>query len=147
MSDAQTVASLLGVVNPRRALLPWGSAGQLAISGTGVLVTGHGCITYFSAYETTGDTAATVVLYDGTSANGQVFIPYTLSGGESTSEIYVLHAMQFTEGLYVDLVSGAATGTALVWLDHDCALFNGAQYTAALVAQAEFEFNLAKSGL
>jgi hypothetical protein len=126
--------------NPQRTLLPWGSGRALATSGTGVLITGMGCITYNEAYETTGSAAASVTFYDGWSANGQVLADYLLAESESTSEILGLHWVQFTEGIYVKTNSGNAAGTILAWTEHDCAAYNGAMFHLAEFAKMELEF-------
>ena len=143
MTDAIAQAFLGAPYNPRRALLPWGPGRQFAISGTGVLLHGHGCITYAEAYETTGSASAALTIYDGRTANGQVLIDYTLSQSQSTSEMFGLHWVQFTEGLYVNTTSGSAAGTMHVWIDHDCSAYNGALFHLSLWAQAQLEANLA----
>lgn len=104
----------------RRALLPWGPGGQLATAGTGLLVSGRGCVTYSAAWETTGAAAAAVTLYDGGSANGQVLARYDLTASESISEQVGPHRLIFEEGLYVATVSGSVAGTLTVLLDHHC---------------------------
>jgi hypothetical protein len=98
-----------------------------------------GCITYSSAFETTGSAAASVSIFDGTNANGQQVIDYTLSEGESTSEILGLHWLQFTNGLYVDTLTGSAAGTLTVWLDHDCSAYNAAVYQSAQWQKLQLE--------
>jgi hypothetical protein len=129
--------------NPRRALLPWGSGRFAATGGSGVLIQGQGCITYNEAYETTGSAAAAATFYDGTSANGQVLFDYTLSEGESTSEMFGMHWLQFVEGIYVHTGTGSMAGSVHVWVDHDCAAYNGALFHLSLWAKAQFEVNLA----
>lgn len=124
-------------------LIPWGPGRDYATSGTGLLVGGHGCITYNEAYETTGSAAAYVQVFDGQSANGQYMIDYTLADNESTSEMWGMHWVQFTEGLYVKTVSGTAAGSITAWVDHDCAAYNGAMYHMARLAQMELELRLA----
>lgn len=143
MSDPVLQAYQGAPFNPRRALLPWGASRQFAISGSGVLIQGHGCITYNEAYETTGSAAGAATFYDGASANGQVLFDYTLSEGESTSEMFGMHWLQFTEGIYVHTGTGAVAGSVHVWVDHDCAAYNGAIFHSALYAQAQLEVNLA----
>jgi hypothetical protein len=129
--------------NPRRSLLPWGAGRFAATGGSGVLINGHGCITYNEAYETTGSASAAATFYDGGSANGQVLFDYTLSQGESTSEMFGMHWVQFTEGIYVTTGSGSMAGSVHVWTDHDCSAYNGAMFHLSMWAKAQLEVNLA----
>jgi hypothetical protein len=122
--------------------MPWGPTRQFAISGSGTLIQGHGCITYSECYETTGSASASVQIFDGSSANGQQMFDYTLSEGESTSEMFGMHWIQFTEGLYVETTSGSVAGSMHVWVDHDCAAYNGALFHLSLWAKAQFEASL-----
>jgi len=142
LSDSISQAYLGAPFNPRRVLLPWGAGRFAATGGTGVLVQGHGCITYSECYETTGDATAAVTIYDGASANGQQMFDYTLSEGESTSEMFGMHWLQFTEGIYIDVTSGTVAGSIHAWVDHDCAAYNGALFHLSLWAKAQFEANL-----
>jgi hypothetical protein len=141
------VSDFLGHSNPRRVLIPWGSARAYASSGTGLLVAGHGCITYNEAYETTGSASASVTVFDGTSSNGQQMIDYTLTESESTSEMWGMHWVQFTEGLYIVTNSGTVAGSITAWVDHDCAAYNGALYHMARLAQLELAFRLEQNGV
>ena len=143
MSDAITEAFLAAPFNPRRVLLPWGPSRQFAISGSGELVRGHGCITFMEAFETTGSAAAAAVFYDGTSANGQVLNDYQLAKSESTGDMFGMHWVQFTEGIYVSTTSGSAAGTVVAWVDHDCASYNGALFHLSLWARAQLLANMA----
>lgn len=124
--------------------MPYGPSRQFAISGSGALLSGMGCITYASAYETTGSAAASLSIFDGSNANGQQLIDYTLTESESTSEILGLHWMQFTEGLYVDTLSGSVAGTITAWVDHDCAAYNAAQYLAMEIQSVDLAARLAR---
>lgn len=133
-----------GHSNPRRVLIPWGTSRAYAPSGTGILVSGRGCITYAQSFETTGSAGGGATLFDGTSSNGQQIIDYTLTQGESTSEILGLHWLQFTEGLYVVTNSGSVAGSVTAWVDHDCAAYNGAMYRQVMLAQMELELRLAE---
>lgn len=122
-----------------RALLPWGAGRNFAVSGTGLLISGRGCITYTDAFETTGSATANVTIYDGTSANGNAMIDYALAAGQSTSEQWGLHWMPYYEGLYVVTNAGAAKGSISAWADHDCAYHVNTAFLAiegALVSQA-----------
>lgn len=121
----------------RRALTPWGPGQQLAVSGTGLIVYGPGCLTYASAYETTGSAAGTIAVYDGASNNGQLLLYYTLSSGQSTSEEWGLHWLPFEEGLYISAVSGSVAGTFSAYLDHHCTTWLEAEHLAALGEIAE----------
>lgn len=132
--------------NPRRVLIPYGSSRAYASGGSGILLQGRGCITYNEAFETTGSAAASVTIYDGTSANGQQMIDYTLSMGESTSEMWGMHWVQFTEGLYLSTGTGSVSGSLTAWVDHDCSAYNGAMYHLARLAQMELELRLAQIG-
>ena len=142
MSDSFSQAYRGAPFNPRRALLPWGPGRQFAISGSGGLLHGHGCITYSECFETTGSASGSCTIYDGNSANGQVLFDYTLSQGQSTSEMFGMHWLQFTEGLHVVTGTGSVAGSVHVWTDHDCAAYNGAVFHQALWAQAQFEATL-----
>lgn len=129
--------------NPRRVLIPWGPDRNYAPSGDGLLIGGQGCITYSSAFETTGSAGASVSIFDGYSGNGQQVIDYTLSEGESTSEILGLHWLMFTEGLYVSTLAGSAAGTLTAWVDHDCSAYNGAVFWTAQWQKLQLELQLA----
>jgi hypothetical protein len=123
----------------RRVLCPWGSGRAFATSGTGLLISGSGCITYADAYETTGSATASVTLYDGNNNNGQVMIDYQLAAGQSTSEQWGPHWMPFYQGLYMVTNAGAASGSISVWADHDCAYHLNTTFLAiegSLVSQA-----------
>lgn len=114
-----------------RALLPWGPGHPLITSGTGVLFTGRGCITYSELEETTGSASATVSVHDGANANMQVLMDYTLSAGQSTSEQWGFHWFPFEEGLYVHTESGSAKGSFTVWAEHNCRWWVIAPHIAA----------------
>lgn len=132
--------------NPIRSLIPWGSGRAYAPTGTGILLYGRGCITYNEAYETSGSAGVTANFYDGTSNNGQSIIDYTLTQGESTSEMWGMHWVQFTEGLYVVSSTANIAGSVHVWVDHDCSEYNGALYHMARLAQIELELRVAQLG-
>ena len=142
MSDFIDPLRTVEQYNPRRVLIPWGPGREYALTGSGLLVTGMGCVTYASAFETTGSASASVSIFDGGSANGQQLIDYTLTQGESTSEILDLHLMQFNNGLYVSTLTGSAAGTLTAWVDHDCAAYNGAQYQQAIWQRLQLELGL-----
>jgi len=144
MTNTFAALEAFGEYNPRRVLLPYGPGRQFATGGSGLLISGQGCITYASAYETTGSAAASLSIFDGWGTNGQQLIDYTLTEGESTSEILGLHWMQFTEGLYVDTLSGSVAGTLTAWTDHDCAAYNGALFHMSVWAKLELEARLAQ---
>jgi len=114
----------------RRALLPWGSGRNFATSGTGLLMTGSGCITYADAYETTGSAPASVTVFDGQSSNGQQLIDYQLLANQSTSEQWGPHWMPFYEGLYIVTNNGSAAGSISAWADQDCAYHLNIQFMA-----------------
>ena len=118
----------------RRALLSWGPTHQLAVSGTGQLVAGSGCIVYSSAWETTGSNPAFVSFHDGASANGQIWGAYALTAGQSTSEDFGLHWLPFHEGIYVHTESGTAAGSITAYLDHSCDNWLNLEHRALLFA-------------
>jgi hypothetical protein len=123
---------------------PWGAGGQWATSGTGALPQGQGCLTYFSAWETSGSNPAVVQLYDGDGNNGRLMLQYNLAASQSTSEMWGLHWKHFTSGLYVLTVSGAAAGTGDAWVDHSCVDYNISLYHLARYAQLELEMRFAE---
>ena len=129
--------------NPLSVRLPFGTGRQYATAGSGVLLLGRGCLTYAEVFENNVG-AASLTLYDGTSANGQVILDYTLTQGQSTSDMFGLHWVQFVEGLYVTTSgAGQILGSISAWVNHDCAEYNGAVYHAALAAQAQVELTAA----
>ena len=99
---------------------PWGPGGQIVLSGSGVLVHGYGCITYLSAWETTGTAPAQVAFYDGNTNNGDLITQYNLSESQSTSEAFRYHVLHFERGLYVAVLSGTPAGSVTAWVDHVC---------------------------
>jgi hypothetical protein len=103
-----------------RALLPWGSGRAFAVSGTGQLISGRGCITAFSARNTSSTTAAELTVYDGGSANGRVLFDVGLAANASQTLPWVPHALPYEEGLWLVTDSGAAVGSVTVYADHDC---------------------------
>lgn len=143
MSNGRDPLGFIEQSAPRRVLIPWGPGREYAVTGSGPLLTGMGCITYSSAFETTGSAAASVSIFDGSNSNGQQVIDYTLSQGESTSEILGLHWLQFNNGLYVSTLSGSAAGTLTAWVDHDCAAYNGAVFQTAQWQRLQLELQLA----
>jgi hypothetical protein len=54
-----------------------------------------------------------------------------------------MHWLQFTEGLYVTVSSGAAVGTISAWVDHDCSAYNGALFHMSIWAKMELQMRLA----
>lgn len=124
--------------------MPYGTGRAFASSGSGLLVTGMGCITYSSATDQNNTGGSSLTIYDGWGANGQPLIDYTLTQNESTSEILGLHWLQFTEGLYVNIASGSVVGTITAWLDHDCGAYNAAQYITAQVNELDLAARLAR---
>ena len=94
----------------RRSLIPFADP----------LVGGSGCVTWYALEESTGSAVATVELYDDGISSGQLLAPISLSPGQSTREFLTFHALSFTAGLWFKVLSGAVTGSVLVWVDHDC---------------------------
>lgn len=107
----------------RRVLLPLGEATARQLAGSDPLVGGQGCITWHSTRETTGSAAASYILNDGPAGNGQILMDVTLSAGESTRDYVGLHCVSFTEGLYVNVTSGAIAGAVVAYVDHDCTIW------------------------
>lgn len=68
----------------------------------------------FTVRETTGGATAVVRIYDNASAaSGTVLEEISLTGGESAREFYP-GGVWATNGIYVDVVSGAAAGSVRV---------------------------------
>ena len=104
----------------RRVLLPLGEATAGQLAGTSPLVQGSGCLTFRSAYETTGAAAASYGLFDGPPGAGQELVWVTLAQGASEHGYLGLHALAFVNGLYYKLESGAVGGSFHAWVDHEC---------------------------
>lgn len=132
--------------NPRRVLVPYGTGRAYAPTSTGILLYGRGCITYNEAVDQNNSGGSNMTIFDGTSSNGQQMIDYTLTQNESTSEMWGMHWLQFTEGLYIVANSGTVAGSLCAWVDHDCSAYNGAMYHLARLAQMELELRLAQIG-
>jgi hypothetical protein len=107
-------------VGLRRLRVTWGPGGQKAVSGTGTVIHGAGCLTYSMAVETSGSAAAEMSLFDGNANNGELLTTYTLSAGQSTSESNGPHWVAFERGIYVVTTSGAIQGAVTVYVDHVC---------------------------
>ena len=99
---------------------PFGTGLIYASGGSGALSFGNGCITYFTAYETTGSAPAAVALYDGDVNNGLLITRYNLTASQATSESFGLHRVYFTHGLYVTTLSGSVAGSLTAYEDHIC---------------------------
>lgn len=117
--------------------IPYGHGRQLATSGTGLLVAGHGCVLYSEAYETTGSASAGLTIYDGQDNNSLVMIDYTLSSGQSTSEQWVPHTMPFNGGLYIVNNTGTFAGSLTLLMEHTCEWWLTAPHIAAELEAAE----------
>lgn len=130
----------------RRTLLPFGVLLAAQLDGTLPLVSGSGCITWHSTYETTGTTAATYAIYDGPPSGEQLIMEVTLSAGQSTRDWIGLHNVPFIEGLWLTVVSGSIGGSVTAWVDHVCETYlrhahealelTGAEAAARLAAMA-----------
>lgn len=69
----------------------------------------------FTIRETTGTTAAVVRIWDNASAaSGTVLDEIALSGGQSAREFYPMGGVRAYNGVYVQVVSGAVTGSVRV---------------------------------
>lgn len=132
--------------NPIMVRIPWGAGRQYAVSGTGVLLYGRGCITYNEAVDQNNSGGSNITIFDGTNSNGQQIIDYSLTQNQSTSEMWGMHWVQFVEGLYIVTNSGGAVGSLTAWVDHDCSAYNGALYHMARLAQMELELRLESLG-
>lgn len=80
-----------------------------SISGP-VAGSGEGEYLGITVYETSGTTAATVILYDGTTASGPILEAVKLAAGGSVSLNYPRPARQVTTGLYAQ-ITGSVTGS------------------------------------
>ena len=83
-----------------------------ALTGSDQLVfTGVGWYGGFSVRETAA-AAASIRVYDGTSATGTLLDTIALAANESARENYTGNGMlQFSNGVYVDIVSGTVEGS------------------------------------
>lgn len=77
-------------------------------------VTGYVVLMGFAVKESSGTAAAEVDIYNGTDNKGLLTLPVTLTASQSTSEWYGPNGLEMSEGLFVVIASGAATGT--LWI-------------------------------
>ncbi len=81
--------------------------------GTGQLVTGAGWVTAIGV--ACGGTAGNYVLYDGTSAGGQVLYAATVEPGVASPGLALPHgALPFRSGLYLSVPAGTLAGAITV---------------------------------
>lgn len=104
----------------RRVLLPLLELTTAQLAGTNSIVSGSGCITWHSSYETTGSATAEYQLWDGPIRGGQKIMDVTLSAGQSTRDYIGLHALPFIASLHLVVLSGAIGGSFTLWVDHVC---------------------------
>lgn len=104
----------------RRVLLDLSQLSTAQLAGTAAIVGGSGCITWHSAYETTGSASAAYSLFDTGDTSGQQLMYVTLSSGQSTRDYIGLHALPFLSGLFLEVESGAIGGSITCWVDHNC---------------------------
>lgn len=104
----------------RRVLLDLSQLSTAQTAGTVPLVGGSGCITWHSAYETTGAASASYSLFDEGDSAGQQLMFVTLSAGQSTRDYIGLHALPFLGGLWFESESGSVLGSITCWVDHVC---------------------------
>ena len=99
-----------------------GSSGGSTVAGTSVAMTGSDQVVSnvtkryrgFSIRETSGASGATVVIYDNASAaSGTILEEITLLPGETGREWYNTGVIA-TNGIYLDVVSGAVAGSVRV---------------------------------
>lgn len=91
------------------------SARAVALTGGDQLVaTGGAMYRGFSIRETTGSATAVVRVYDGAGAAGTLLDTVSLGAAESARELYGSCGIWASDGIYVDVVSGAVEGSVRV---------------------------------
>ena len=78
------------------------------------LISGSGRLIGWAFLETTGTTAASFVITDGIAASGNLLVPISLTGGQSTRDWNAIHPMPYYQGIGLNAVSGAWEGS--VWV-------------------------------
>lgn len=86
----------------------------VAGQATGLLVGGAGRVVYAFVKETTGSTAGSVTLWDGTPATGGLVLPFTLQAGQSARDNFYPHGIPFTGDLWMSADSGSVAGAIFV---------------------------------
>lgn len=79
-----------------------------------VLANSAGRLVGWSLKEATGNAAAEIDLLDGTSTDGDLLAPITLSAGESTRDWFGPAGISYGAGLFAQAVTGSVVGT--VWI-------------------------------
>jgi hypothetical protein len=95
---------------------------SVAFTGTPIGVAGArnplqsagGRLVGYALIESTGANAAEVDFLDGHDANGGLFLPISLSAGQSTRDWFGPAGISFQHGLYALAVSGAVRGTVFI---------------------------------
>lgn len=98
-------------------------------AASGYLITGMGCITYWSTLDTTASSGSQFALYDGDPTDGQLLLEASTTAGQSTSEYIQRGHCCYQRGLYYDLLSGSYGGAVSVW-----ASFSAAEWQAFLAS-------------
>lgn len=88
------------------------AASTLVIQGGGRLIVANGL-------ETTGAAAATFKVLDGNASDAKLLVPIYLPAGTSSSDYFGDHGIPFTNGIYVEAVTGTFEGNVLIHLDED----------------------------
>lgn len=78
------------------------------------LIAGPGAFAGWSIIETTGAQPATVELYDGFDTGAQLFMVFNVQVGASTQPSIMTDGMPFTEGLFLNVVTGSIRGVVYV---------------------------------
>lgn len=88
----------------------WSVNLPVALSGVGQLLDStHGRVLRYSLLETTGTTAATILIYDGSGAGGILLDAISLAPGQSTRERFEHWEYPYDAGLYLS-VTGSIKG-------------------------------------
>lgn len=74
------------------------------------LITGYGCVTYWSVRDTTVSSGSVFEIYDGNSDDSQLILSVSTSFGESTSEFIGPRSVPFERGLFFYVISGVLVG-------------------------------------
>src|SRR3954451_20490977 len=91
------------------------SSRAVAVSGSGAARASNGIYRGFSFRNTSGAVAAQVDIYDNASAaSGTLLDSIALAAGESAREWYDDGGLWVENGIYVNVVSGAVTGSVRV---------------------------------
>lgn len=87
-----------------------------------------------------------MTVYDGESANGLVLFDFFVLPAGTALVTWVLHAMPFEQGIYLDLDPGTAVGSVTAWVDHDCAEWLWVEHKTEVLTGAEALAQLTGAG-